>query len=101
MVVDLVTERGFPDLIETRGLIQVHSETVRHDEPVEDHGQTGLSNIADLLGFPEDASSRGYQQLRVIARIKVSRDLADDRAGKVSIQAGYQYGFKHVPSKMT
>src|SRR5215472_14452083 len=87
VIIDPVVERGFSDLIEARSLVEVDGVTVRHDQPMEDNGKTFLTNIVDFLGFSEQACSCRDQQLHVIMRVNVVGCLADDRSGKVSVQA--------------
>src|SRR5437016_14350083 len=95
MVVDLIVQCGFPDLIESGGLVEVHGVTVRHDEPMEDDGQAFLSYIIDFLGLPQNAASSRDQQFGVIVGINIAGNLADDWAGKVAVQAIYQHGFQY------
>ena len=94
MVIDLIFERSLPDLIEAGGLVEVHSVTIGHDEPVKHDGETCLTDIAHLLGFPQNAGSCGNQQLRMIVGVHVIGDLAQDWPGEITIEPVDQHGFK-------
>ena len=62
---------------------------------MENNGQPFLSHIIDLLGLTQDAASSRQQQLGVTVGINIGRNLADNRAGKVAVQAIYQHGFQY------
>ena len=42
-MIDLVSEPGLTDLVEAVKLVEVHAETVGHNQPVKGHGQALLA----------------------------------------------------------
>ena len=66
MVVDLVAKAGVTDLVEALELIEADRVTIRHDEPVEDNGETGLTGVINLPRLPEEFRSSGDQKVLAV-----------------------------------
>ena len=54
VVVYLITKASVSGLIQTFELVQGDGKTIRHDETVEEHGETCLAKSIHLLCFTED-----------------------------------------------
>ena len=66
MVVDLVAKAGVTDLVEALELIEADRVTIRHDEPVEDNGETGLTGVINLPGLPEEFRPSGDENVLAV-----------------------------------
>ena len=66
MVVDLVAKAGVTDLVEALELIEADRVPIRHDEPVEDNGETGLAGGINLLGLPEEFRPSGDENVLAV-----------------------------------
>ena len=60
---------GVADLVEALELVETDGVAVRHDEPVEDNGETCLAGVFHLLRFAKDLRSSGNQQVLAVVRI--------------------------------
>ena len=61
MVVDLVAKAGVAGLVETLELVEADGVAVRHEQPVEEHGEARLAERFDLARFSENFAARGNE----------------------------------------
>jgi hypothetical protein len=66
MVVDLVAKAGVTDLIKALELIEADRVSIRHDEPVEDNGETGLTGVINFPRLPEEFRPRGDENVLAV-----------------------------------
>src|SRR6202020_147409 len=73
MVVDLICESFFSDLIEALELVEIDGVTPRHNRALKNHGHPALLTEArrsNLLCFAQDNRSLGNDDVLMIVRIK-------------------------------
>ena len=97
VVIDLVTQSGFADLVHALKLIQRHGVPVRHDEPVKHDGEPVLAEVGNALYLAQCTGTLRNEQVLAIAGINVCSQHAIDGTGKGTIQAIGQNTFKDRP----
>src|SRR6266850_2785011 len=95
VMIHLITQAGFPDLIQALELIKIDGITVRHDEAVEENREAFLPKTFDLANFSERSTPLRNQKVLTVTGIKVGGDHAVDGAGKTAVQPVGQNGFQH------
>ena len=73
VVVDLVFQPFFSDLIEALELVEINGIPVRHNQAVKDHGHSPLlakARGSNLLCFAQDNGSFGNDDVLMIVRIQ-------------------------------
>src|SRR6266849_9317613 len=53
VMVDLVFQASFTDLVQAVKLVEIHGVTVRHNQPVENHRQPALAETLHFAGFAQ------------------------------------------------
>src|SRR5581483_6116708 len=94
MVIDLVPESGCPELIEVFELVEIHRESIGHDEPVKGDCKPRLTKAIHLRSLAQNFASGGDQNVLTVVGINVIRDQALDWPGETSIQAIHEHGFE-------
>src|ERR1700761_7282062 len=100
MVVDLVLQTLFSNLIQPVELVKVHGIAVRHDETVEDNDHAPLlaeTAVSHLLGFTKSYRPLGDEDMLMIVRIDRIRDKHLDRTNGVTVEAVHQNGINGGP----
>src|SRR5262245_54343976 len=86
-MVHLVAEAGVAVLIQSEELIQAIRAAVRHQEAMEGHGESHLSERLDGLRFPQNPCARGDEYLPPRMRIeRVGYETVDGRRAR-AVQA--------------
>ena len=66
MVVNLISEAGLADLVQTTKLVEVHGIPVRHYQPMEDHGQSALAETLYLAGSAQHKGAFGNEDVLTV-----------------------------------
>ena len=93
MIVDLILQALFADLVKAVELVEVHAITIRHNHPVEDDGHAALlaeAGRADLLRLAQHDRSIGNEHVLVVVRVDGIRDEHLDRADGIAVQPVHQ-----------
>ena len=95
MVVHLVFEPHFANLIETAELVEIDRISIRHDEPMENNGHAPLLSEpgpADLLCLPEYLCAFRAKNVLMIVGIERLRDHRDDWPRRIAVKLVDQNG---------
>lgn len=74
VVIDLVPQPGIPDLVETHELVETQRAAIRHQESMEDNGESGLAQCLHGPCLAQNSGSSGNQDVLAAVREHGVRD---------------------------
>src|SRR5947209_18944136 len=91
MMVDLVCQAGFANLIQSLETIKINGVAIRHDQAMKGNRQPPLAEGVNLLGFPQELAACGNKQVLAVLGVHIVTQHGDHRAAEIAIETSDEH----------